>query len=159
MTKYISRAAIAAAALTLGVSGANALQANGNLSVSATVVTACSVTGGTLAFGNIATGTITPTSGTSTGVSVTCPTPYTVTLGQGGHWDSTNSKFQVADTNGNLIGYQLSDIGGGNTTWSNPSFPGSATPTSLPIYGTLDGLTNGQPAGSYTDVVQIQVIY
>ena len=122
------------------------------------MVTACSVSGGTLAFGNVATGTTTTTSGTSNNVSVTCPTPYSVTLGQGGHWDSTNSKFQVADTNGNLIGYRLSDTSG-NTTWENPTFPGSPNPTTLPIYGILDGLTNGQPAGSYTDIVQIQVNY
>ena len=129
---------MAAAALAFSVSGANALQATGDLNVSATVVTACSVAGGNLAFGNVATGTTTTTLGTTNGVSVTCPMAYTVTLGQGGHWDSTNSKWQVADTNGNFIGYQLSDTSS-NTTWQNPTFPGSPTPTSLPVYGTLMG--------------------
>ena len=80
MTKYISRAAIAAAALAFSVSGANAYNnvANGaNLSVTATVITTCSVTGGTLAFGNIAT-TNPYSQNASTTISVNCPTGFTV---------------------------------------------------------------------------------
>ncbi len=159
MTKYISRAAIAAAALTLGVSGANATNlATGNLSVSATVITACTVSGGTLAFGNVATNNSTTTTASSTGVSITCPVAYSVTLDQGAHWDTADAKYQVADYGGtHLIGYHLSDTSG-NTTWGTPTSSGNSGPTTLTVYGTLDALT-GQPAGSYTDTVQIQVNY
>ncbi len=160
MTKYISRAAIAAAALAFGVSGANATNniASGALSVSATVITACTVGAGNLAFGNVATNTVTPTSA-SANISITCPVAYTVGSDQGLHWDSTANKFQVADSSGtHFIDYTLSDNPGGGITWTGTSNPGSATPTTLTVYGILSGLS-GQPAGAYTDTVQIQISY
>lgn len=161
MTKYISRAAIAAAALTLGVSGANAYSnlATGSLTVSANVVTACSVNGGTLSFGNVATGNSAAAS--STGVTITCPATvgYNVDLDQGTHWDSTNGKWQVADSGAtHFIGYLLQNGAGSGSNWATTAGTGSGTAQPITIYGVLDTV-GSQPNGSYNDVVQIKVSY
>ncbi len=54
MNKYISLAAVAAAALALGVSGAHAATLTGNLAVSMQLNGTCTATSGTLNFGTIA---------------------------------------------------------------------------------------------------------
>ncbi len=159
MTKYISRAAIAAAALAFGVSGANAYNnvANGaNLSVTATVINTCSVTGGILAFGNIAT-TNPYSQNASTTISVNCPTGFTVAMSTAGSYSATNSRWYVSDNASHSIGYTLSDAAG--DSFSSPQqFAGSASEQSITVNGTLDQLS-GQPAGSYSDTVQILVNY
>ena len=165
MTKYISRAAIAAAALAFGVSGANATNniATGTLSVTADVITACIVTGNTLAFGNIAT-TTTDATHSSTSISVSCPVPFTVAMSTSGSYDSGTNKYYVTDgatPTAHTIGYTLSDAQGG-TNWNGGvarSYPGSGTDTTISVYGILDGLSSGQPQGHYTDSVQILVNY
>jgi spore coat protein U-like protein len=84
MNKYISLAAVAAAALALGVSGASALTASGNLTVDLTVSSHCSVGTSALHFGNVDAGATVEQSG---GISVTCTngTGYDITLDNGGH--------------------------------------------------------------------------
>ncbi len=165
MTKYISRAAIAAAALAFAVSGANATNniATGTLNVNADVINACSVTGNTLAFGNIATTTADATH-SSTSISVSCPVPFSVAMSTSGSYDSSTNKYYVTDgatPTAHTIGYTLSDSQGG-TNWNGgtaKSFPGSGTDTSIGVYGILDGLSSGQAPGHYTDAVQILVNY
>jgi spore coat protein U-like protein len=161
MTKYISRAALAATALALGVSGANAYNnvVNQNLIVSATVITACSVTGGTLSFGRVAPGN--GATAPSTGVSVNCGNgvPYTVNLSQGANWDSGNGKWQVADSGGtNFIHYILQNSANTGANWTPASLTGTGSAQPLTIYGALE-VVGTQPAGDYTDTVQIQVNY
>jgi len=164
MTKYISRAAIAAAALAFGVSGANATNniATGTLSVTADVINACSVTGGTLAFGNIASNNGDATH-SSTTISVSCPVAFSVAMSTGGSYSNSNLKYYVTDGAtpiAHTIGYTLSDDSG-TTNWNSgapKSYPASGTDTSITVYGTLDALS-GQPNGHYTDSVQIRVNY
>lgn len=156
MTKYISLAALAAA-MTLGVSAANASNtATGTLSVTANVMTACTVGTASLDFGNVLTSAAGTTSGTGS-INVTCSVPYKVDLGQGQNW-SSNSRHLKTGAGGDaehLMHYTLSDTSSGTSWDSSRSFSSGA----VTVYGTLDAPVTGQVAGSYSDAVDITITY
>jgi spore coat protein U-like protein len=162
MKKYISLAAVAAAAVALGVSGANALTATGSLAVTANVASACSISAGaTLAFGTVnAADTTTHTDGNTT-IGVTCGSPFTIALDTGAKPD-VNGRRQVHVGAGSdpadLIGYDLSDISSGGAAW-NSARVYAAGSTSVAVYGRLDTPAAGQHTGSYSDTVGITLTY
>ncbi len=107
MKKLISYAALAAAAIALGVSGADAATATGNLSVTATVQAACTLGSLPVAFGQIAPNTLVKNSGGAVIVNCASTTPYTVALSSGQNGTPSNRNMIGALSSSNRIPYNL----------------------------------------------------
>lgn len=122
--------------------------ATANLSVSASIANACSVTGGTLAFGTLTAGT--PASGTSTGVTVTCTKndSYALVLDNGTH-AIAGTRHLANTANTDTIAYAL----------TVPSLSaGTGTAQSIPITGNIAAAAFATAsAGTYADTVVITV--
>jgi spore coat protein U-like protein len=162
MNKYISLAAVAAAALALGVSGANAhTTVTDNLTVSADVVNACTVDASTpLNFGPVMAGD--PAKDGSTTISVTCGTgvAYTVGMGDGQHMNSGTRRVAHGT---DYINYSISAVSSGGANWDNTNpnavgNTGDGTAQPFPVYGQLAAVV-AQPAGHYSDTVAVSVYY
>jgi spore coat protein U-like protein len=159
MNRYVSLAAIAAA-LALGVSGAQALTSlSANLTVQAQVTTTCSVTATTLNFGTILASTTTATNA-SAPISIDCGVPYKLALGNGANYDMSNSKRQVHTGAGtgatSYMGYVLNDSTG--NSWDNNALLNPPVST-VTVYGVLDAPVSGQLEGTYTDTVAMTLNY
>jgi spore coat protein U-like protein len=146
MTKYISRAAIAAAALALGVSGAYAAgTVTGNLAVTANLPASCTAVGGTLVFGDISaitdgssnvdvpgTISVTCTSGTTYGLDFTGGTGTSRSLkGSGTHATAYNIYQEAAYTNKlgtDVNGVALSGLTSGTVTIYGRVLPNASAP-------------------------------
>jgi spore coat protein U-like protein len=159
MTTLLSRAALAAAAMALGLSGAQATTANGTLSVRLTVTSGCQVGSPTLDFGNqsgLTNGTVSAI-GT---IVVTCTdgTSYDVTLDNGANY-SGNTRNMASS--GKLIPYALYSDAGMTTPWiGTASIHGTGranTPQSVSVYG--QATLSGSASGAYVDTVSITVTY
>jgi len=155
----------AAAAL----SGAGAATVTGNFQVQATVLSACTVSGSLLNFGN----GIDPLAATlpldaSSTLTVQCTntTPYSVSLSAGAHAGGAGNFASRAMQNGaHTLGYQLYLDASRATVWgdgSGGSAPvagtGSGSNQSLTIYGRLPSLTGALP-GTYSDTVTVTITY
>ena len=141
--------AISAAAAIVAMSG-TAMAATANLSVSATVANACSVTGGTLSFGALNTLTAPAVGGTSAGVSVTCTKsdPYSVAVDQGVNKVGAQANLKNSG-NTDVIPYSLA-VG----TVS----PGTGASQAITITGSIaSGTYFTASAGTYNDTVVITV--
>ena len=124
-----------------------------DVGVSATVVTNCEVTGGTLAFGNInADGS--DVNATATGISIKCTkgTAVTVTDNDGVGGDNTMTDGS------NLLSYSTNytpSLTGGGTGTSGTELAGT-----LNFRGTvLAAAAEGVPAGNYTDTIVLTLTY
>lgn len=156
-------------ALALVAPVAHAGTASSSFQVSATVVSACTVSGTTLDFGGaidpLATSTPLDASGTLT-VTCTNSTPYSVSLDAGSNAGGPTNFADRAMKNGsNTLGYQLYTSAGRSTVWgdgSGGSAPHTGTGTgsdqTLNIYGRLPTLSGVVP-GAYTDTVTVTVSY
>jgi spore coat protein U-like protein len=156
MTKYISRAAIAAAALALGVSGASALQNSGIMNVSADVKAVCTVYPYDLNFGSVFT-TGGPTNG-ETSLTVSCVGDYTIALDAG--MNTTPDGRHVKTQGGSTLSYALYQDAAHLKVWDSTELTllhesGSKT---IPVYGQL-AETNKQAPGHYTDIVNVYINY
>lgn len=152
--------------LALAASPANASTASGVLTVQATVVSACSVASGTLAFG-----TIDPASGTSSlpsaTLSVTCTmgTTFSVGLGDGANASGTQRRMKGTGQS-QYLAYELyRDVTGtlrfGDSVTSQRiggQVGLGAAPNLISVYGAIP---SGQSAPSdiYSDTVPITVYY
>ncbi len=122
MTTLLSRAALAAAAMALGLSGANATTYNnsttGNLTVNLVISSSCAVAPSTIDFGPQSAVTNSVANAQSS-ILVTCSngTPYSVTLGQGLHTIGLKNRV-MAGTGGNSLPYDLYTDTPGGTSWS-----------------------------------------
>ncbi|MFG6429200.1 spore coat U domain-containing protein [Roseateles sp. LYH14W] len=137
--------------------------------VTATVTSACTVSGTTLNFGASIDplATATPLDATST-LSVVCTntTPYTVALNAGTNaGGASNFGARTMKSGSNTLGYQLYLDAGRSSVWgdgtaSSSTSPGTGTGSTqtLTIYGRLPSLANVIP-GSYTDTVTVTVSY
>lgn len=168
MTPTAASKLAAATLAVFALHGAQAATTAGNLQVSATVVSACVVSGATLSFGT----NIDPTaasvpldaSATMT-VQCTSTTPYAVSLDAGANAGGLGNFGARAIKNGShTLGYQLyldaiRSIVWGNGT-SSSVLPGTGTGSnqSLTIYGRLPTLVGAVP-GNYTDTVTVTVTY
>ena len=141
--------AITAAVAVIAMSG-TAIAATANLVVSATVANACSVTGGTLAFGALDTLAAPLVSGTSAGVTVTCTKgdPYTVAAGLGLNFVGAQANLKNG-ANADKIPYSL----------TVPAVTaGTGAAQTIAITGSITaGTYNTASAGSYGDTVVITV--
>jgi len=115
-----------------------------DLTVSATVVDACAITGGAIDFGNldpIAGGAVTAD---STGVTVACTSGDTYTI-----TDDKAGSYSLSDGSGNNIAYSL----------TYPAVPAAdGTAKGYTITGDIaDGAYASSPAGAYSDTVVLTV--
>ena len=162
-------AAALAAWLALGGASVHAGTATGSITVSATVVSSCIVSGATLNFG----AAIDPTSASvpidsSTSITVVCTatTPYAVALNAGVNAGGASNFGARAVKNGlKSLGYQLYADALHTTVWgdgtsASATQPGVGTGSnqSLTVYGRLPSVTGAIP-GTYTDTVTVTVTY
>lgn len=148
---------------------AHAATANASFQVNATVVSACTVSGALLNFGN----GIDPLAASlpidaSSTLSVQCTntTPYAVSLDAGTHAGGATSFGTRAVANGvHTLGYQLYLNAGRTTVWgdgtggsSTSSGTGTGSTQSLTIYGRMPSLSGAVP-GVYADTVTVTITY
>lgn len=148
---------------------AQAATAGNSFQVTATVTSACTVSGTTLNFGASIDplATATPLDATST-LSVHCTntTPYTVALNAGSNaGGASNFGARTMKSGNNTLGYQLYLDAGRSSVWGDGTASsgtsagtGTGSAQTLTIYGRLPSLANVVP-GSYTDTVTVTVSY
>ncbi|MGE5624027.1 MAG: spore coat U domain-containing protein [Bacillota bacterium] len=174
MTLNTGKLASFAAAAWLGVwaaGGASAGTAGGNLGLSATVTTNCTVSSPTLTFS-----AVDPTAGVdstgSTVISVTCTKATTLTdikLGPGAHQIAGGSR--QLNSGSNNVAYGLFTDAGYTTSWGDgtttgignalssgfSAFSSVNTPQTFTVYGRVLAANEDVPAGTYTDNIAITV--
>lgn len=148
---------------------AGAATATNTFQVTATITSACTVSGSTLNFGSTIDplATATPLDGTST-LTVTCSntTPYAVSLNAGANaGGASNFSARTMKSGSNTLGYQLYLDAGRSTVWgdgtassSTKTGTGSGSSQTLSVYGRIPSLANVVP-GSYTDTVTVTITY
>jgi spore coat protein U-like protein len=165
MRNLISRAAIAAGALVLGVAYANALTASTSLNVSASVAQNCVVGTTPVNFGNIPStlpgGPANPTA--NGGVQVTCTNgtlPTDLTLGNGANFIGGVRNMAAG---ANDISYELYSDAPKTTAWYGPGtepvlLAGTGAVQNYTVYGQI---TQGGAVvpGNYTDLVSVTLTY
>jgi spore coat protein U-like protein len=159
--------AVSFLAILSGVAAAET--ATANLTVSANVASACSITGGTVAFGSYQTSSALPKTASGT-ISVTCTlgTIATVTLGQGSNPAPLSSDLlplrRMTDGAGHYLSYSLYQdvtrllVLGGVTGVGLPYIALSGSATNLTVYGSMAPLQD-VPAGTYTDTVVATITF
>ena len=161
-------AAALAALLAMAGGSVQAGTASSSISVSATVVSSCIVSGATLNFG----AAIDPTAATvidsSTSITVVCTatTPYAVALNAGVNAGGASNFGTRAIKNGlKTLGYQLYADALHTTVWgdgtsASATVPGLGTGSnqSLTVYGRLPSVAGAVP-GTYSDTVTVTVTY
>ena len=166
--RIVAALALASGLLLVGASG-QAATATASIGISATFISSCTVTGGTINFGSA----IDPTSASvpidaSTNLTVICSntTPYSVALNAGTNAGGASNFSARAVKNGiKTLGYQLysdtlhSIIWGDGTSLSAVT-PGVGTGSNqtLTVYGRLPSVTGAIP-GTYSDTVTVTVTY
>ena len=145
-----------------------AATSTGSMTVSATVLTACSVTPGALAFGNYD-----PTSATakdataSIVVLCTAGTAYTLGLDAGsGSGATTTARKMTLVAGSATLNYAIYNDSGRSTNWGNTSGTGALTGTSSLVsltqtftaYGRIP-VSQTATAGAYTDTVTVTLTY
>lgn len=135
-----------------------------SLLVSATVISACSVTSGTLAFGTYSTLNSSPTDATAS-IFVTCTlsTAYNVGLDAGTGTGATVATRKM--TNGaSTLNYSIYQDSGHSTVWGNTIGTNTVTGTgtgllqTLTAYGEIPA-SQAVAALAYTDTVTVTVTY
>ena len=158
MKTLLSRAALGAAAMALGLSGAQATTATANLNVSLQVISSCTVSATPLTFPQ---STVSSNADATATISVTCGSgaSYSVTLGDGQH--SPVPGLRMMASSSGTIEYQLySDAARGAAWFGAAAVPGTGTGAAQPItvYGRVPASPGATP-GAYSDQVQITVTY
>lgn len=165
MRKQISSMVVACIGAAFSVSG-HAATSSGSMTVTATVTSACSITPGTLAFGNY-----NPTSSSATDASAaisficTNGTAYKIGLnaGSGSGADTSTRKMSASS---NTLSYNMYSDTGRSTNWGNDTSGGTDTVNgtasgaaqNVTVYGRIPALQTSV-AGSYTDTVTVTIAY
>ncbi|MCP3102321.1 fruiting body spore coat protein U [Myxococcus sp. K15C18031901] len=161
-------AAATVSAALLATSSAHAATATANLTVTATVGSACSISSGTLNFGtydpiivNSSLGVDLLGSGSLT-VQCTLLGSAVITLGQGsnagtGSTDAVPLRRMKNTTSNNFLNYYLYQdvtrlVVWGNTAGSGLPYLGTGLPVPVLVYGTVPKGQN-VPSGTYNDTV------
>jgi spore coat protein U-like protein len=160
MAKYISRAAIAAAVLALGVSGAYAVQYGiGTLNVSVNVQATCGISSvAPIVFSQVAAGAATTEDIKPSAITVSC---------NSGGWKLAVAADVTGDvrsmTNGAAsLNYKLCNPTPGTYAGCTPfnmSHPilGTDLNSTQTIYGVMEGGITPTKSGNYTDTVTIEL--
>ncbi|MEO7736290.1 MAG: spore coat U domain-containing protein [Kofleriaceae bacterium] len=154
---------------TFGFAQLASADATANLSVSASVVNGCTITGNTLGFGayNTVSGAAVNSSALIQ-VACTTGTETTITLGEGAHPEGASSATvplrRMIDDNGNLMSYLLFSDARRLTVWGDTVGTGLpyTAETSAGADQTVFGrITANQdlPAGTYTDSVVATIAF
>lgn len=170
--RTLAATAMVAGTLALAVPAQAASPATGSVAVSANLTAVCYIGNGTLSFGDIATiaesgtpGTRAATGDTSQntgGIDYVCSNGATATLSVAGLNDD-GSQLQMADTNSNLLPYNIY-TGSANGTPLTPggtpvSLTADGTNKTITLYGTVPGATANQQIGAYSDTLTLSVAY
>jgi spore coat protein U-like protein len=164
--------AVASGVVAICSIAAQAGTTTGNLTVEMAVTAACTIGAGTLNFGSVAgTSLLTSAVTGSTTVSVTCTngSPYSIGMGQGQNYSSTNRMA----SSGAYIPYALyldsQDTQAWSTTTSSSSCSGGSntcylgtgngSAQSVNIYGNVPTVTVAPANGSYSDTVTMTITY
>jgi spore coat protein U-like protein len=150
-------------------SAAMATVANANISVTATVVNSCTVTGNTIPFG-----AYDPIAGAAVlqneTISVACTNGMDappVTLGQGLHAQAGSTDAsplrQLNAGLGQNLTYNLYSDAGSSIVWDNVTGIASPTPSgtaqNMIVYGKIDAGQSTAATGSYSDTVIVSVTF
>jgi spore coat protein U-like protein len=153
------RCAALIAVMLLGWSGsAFAETATGTISVTASVLPACAVSGAVLAFGAYVPMSTASQSGN---VTLTCSTgvAYAVALDEGTQGDGSTRRMARGD--GATLAYDLYRDSAHQQRWASGSAgatgTGSGGAQSFPVYARIS--PTSAPAGAYSDNVTIVVTY
>lgn len=171
-------ACVGVAALALGVFTQPAHATNtatGTLTVTASVVAACTVSNATLAFGSY----IQSSSGAidqSANITVTCATPFVMAMSYGANGGSASNRVMASTaTPADTLNYNLyttntytaanvwqdtstcGTIGSGGTNCVNET--GGSSPYTIPVYGQIPSGQSSPIASDYTDTVTMTVTY
>ncbi|MFZ6639666.1 spore coat U domain-containing protein [Undibacterium sp. TC4M20W] len=150
-------------AVSLCISASSlAATSNSNLSVSSTVLSACSVTGSSLAFGSYTNTQI----DNSAAVSITCTngTAYNVGLDAGGGSGASTAVRKMTGSISGTLSYSLYKDSGRSTVWGNTVGSDTAIGTgtgsaqSISVYGRVPGGQNAD-VGIYSDTVTVTLTY
>ena len=160
--------AVASGLLAAGAASALPNPVTATFQVSATVLTACTVSATALAFGNYTPGSGAITNTSTINVACTKSSPYSVTLNGGSTTGGTIAQRLM--TNGaQTLQYNLytsnayATLLGDGTTGSKVSATGAGltVPNPITVYGQLPDTVANQsvPAGTYTDTITVSVSY
>ena len=160
----MKRLVLAAGVWAFAPGFADATTVTSTMAVSLTIAAACTVTGGTIAFGSA--GLLTtpiPTTGT---LAVTCTntTPYTIGLNAGANGGSVTTRQMKSPTTTALVNYSLTQDVGHATNWGNTagswvSGTGAGSAQTITVYAVVPVQTTPAPAADYADTVVITVTY
>lgn len=140
---------IAAIAALTAMAGTAMAAATADLDVSATVIASCSMTGGSLAFGELDPTNPVEKTSNSNGVTVTCTNGTTYALAGNDGINADGTQKRLTDGSGNYIPYTVTIPGSGS---------GTGLAVGVTIGGTIAANTyNTAPAGSYTDTIELSV--
>ncbi|ABA89301.1 sigma-fimbria adhesin, putative [Syntrophotalea carbinolica DSM 2380] len=140
--------AIALAAAFTVVAGTAMAADTADLDVTATVISSCSMTGGTLAFGNLDPTNAVEVTASSTAVTVTCTNGTAYTL-SGDDGDHAVAGQKYLDNGTSTIPYSVSIPAGGT---------GTGAAVGVTIDGTIAANSyNTATAGTYTDTILLSV--
>jgi spore coat protein U-like protein len=159
MAKYISRAAIAAAALALGVSGAYATQYGiGTLNVSVNVAPTCDITSvSPIVFSQVAKGATTSEDIKASAIAVSC---------NSGGWhlsiDDTNEVRSMKNGTTASLNYKLCNPTPGTYATcvpfnQNHPISGTDLTSTVTIYGVMEGGVAPTKSGDYIDAITISL--
>ena len=158
--------AVAAGICFSGIASiAHAATAQATFSVTATVLASCSVSAGTLAFGNYTPTSGSPADATST-VDITCTngTHYSVAL-DGGSTESDVAARAMSDTSAHTLSYEIYTDSSRATVWGDgtgstvaQSGTGSGSLQTLTAFGRVPA-SQFATAGNYSDTVTVTVSY
>lgn len=161
-------AVIAAALMALPMPRGEAATATGSMTVSATVLTACNVTPGALAFGNYDPTSATARDATASIVVVcTAGTAYTLGLDAGsGSGATTTARKMTLVAGSATLNYAIYNDSARTTNWGNTSGTGALTGTSSLVsltqtftaYGRIP-VSQTATAGAYADTVTVTLSY
>lgn len=136
--------------------------------VSASIIPGCLVVGGGSNYGNLAFGsysalsTSTVSTALTSSVVLQCTPGVTLNMSVGGGQNNSSGRHLKLNTGTATVAYQLfSDAGFSQALGVNQSVVvayGNANNITLPIYGRVV-LPGNQPAGTYSDVLQVQLIF
>ncbi len=164
--RHLRTAAFSALAVAaLSPAAALAATATTTFNVTATVLKVCTVSAGTLAFGNYDPTAATPTDGTST-ISVLCTlsTPYTVRLSQGANGSSVTDRQMIGGGGSDTLAYSLYRDASHTQNWGETDttdtldVTGTGVLQAHTVYGRIAAQTTA-PVGSYSDTVTVTVNY
>lgn len=149
------------ASITANFPQARASTASATISVSATVLSFCTISALPLAFGNYS--SVLLSANTSVTIACTATTPYNIGLDLGTGTGATTALREM--TNGtNTLGYELFSDAAHSVQWGpiigTNTVSGSATglPTNLTVYGVIPAGELAVP-GAYLDTVTATITY